>query len=158
MVEIIKRFVPAHAVLVDRREISRAETQDYFDRVYTEATQTLRAAKVRQVGPPRCYYFEVSEDAVDLAGGYPVRMDTVNKLGEKIPDSSPFKVVRHGDLRTAHLRFQGQPDGLSAAWEELAAYVRESDSNFGGISWEEFVNMEPAADGSITVDLHWALS
>lgn len=156
MDNIAQRFVPAHAALVDRRTIDVAEMQGYFDRVFTDATEALRSAKVRAVGPARCYYFTTPGDEVDLAGGYPVRMDTVNILGDTLGDNNPFKVVRHGDLRTAHLRFRGNAHGLSQAWEKLSQFVRDSEHDFGEIAWEDYTSLS-SDDDTMTVDLHWAL-
>lgn len=156
MDNIAQRFVPAHAALVNRRTIDVAEMQGYFDRVFAEASETLRSAKVRPVGPARCYYFTAPGDTVDLAGGYPVRMDTVNILSDALGEDHPFKVVRHGDLRTAHLRFRGDAYGLPQAWERLAQFVRDSEHDFGEIAWEDYTSLS-SDDGTMTVDLHWAL-
>lgn len=158
MHNIVQRFVPAHAALVDHREIAAVDMQAYFDHVFADASAILRAAKVRQSGPARCYYFTSPGETVDLAGGYPVRMDTVNIIGKSLAPESPFKVVRHGDLRTAHLRFQGGSGGLSGAWETLAQFVRDSEHDFGEIAWEDYTLLASDGSDNITVDLHWALA
>lgn len=129
--------------------------QAYFDRVYDEAHAVLKAAGVRPVGPARCYYFTPLGETVDLASGFPVRMDTVNKLQESLDDTSPFKVVRHGDLRTWQLRSRGDGNKLSRAWEVLADHVRESHKEPGDIAWEDYVSIDPET-GDMTVNLHWA--
>ena len=155
MVDITTQFVPAHAALVDRREIPTADMQPYFDSVYGQAHEVLKAAKVRPVGPARCYYFSPLGGTVDLAGGFPVRMDTVRLLEEQLDDASPFKVVRHGDLRTWHIRHRGSGDGLAHAWDVLAEHAKNSGNGRGAVAWEDYVSIDPDGD-QMTVDLHWA--
>ncbi len=155
MAEITTQLVPAHAALVDRREIPVEQMQSYFDRVYVEARKLLKAAKVRPVGPARCYYFGPLGETVDLAGGFPVRMDTVRLLEEQLDDASPFKVVRHGDLRTWRLRYQGDGDKLTRTWDTLTEHARNSGKGAGEIAWEDYVSISPDG-GYMTVDIHWA--
>lgn len=155
MAEITTQFVPAHAALVDRREIPTGEMQAYFDRVYGEAQQILKAAKVRPVGPARCYYFSELGETVDLASGFPVRMDTVRLLEEQLDDASPFKVVRHGDLRTWRLRHRGDAEKLTRSWDNLAGHAKNSGKGSGAVAWEDYVSISPDSD-EMTVDIHWA--
>ncbi|WJZ18079.1 hypothetical protein CGUA_07585 [Corynebacterium guangdongense] len=155
MADITTQFVPAHAALVDRREIPTVQMQSYFDSVYGHAHEVLKTAQVRPAGPARCYYFSPLGDTVDLAGGFPVRLDTVRLLQDQLADASPFKVVRHGDLRTWRLRHRGSGDGLALAWDVLAAHARKAGNGRGAIAWEEYVSIDPDSD-RMTVDLHWA--
>ena len=156
MSDITTRLVPAHAALVDRRVIPAEEMQAYFDRVYAEAGQVLKNAGIRRLGPARCYYFSPVGETVDIASGFPVRMDTVNKLNEQLGESSTFKVVRHGDLRAKTLRYQGDGSKLNNSWEKLHKHVEESDKDFGDVAWEDFITVSADSD-QMTVDLFWSV-
>jgi AraC family transcriptional regulator len=104
---------------------------EHFMDVMPRLGRYAEANGMNVIGPPFARYFDYSPERVELEAGFPLASST--------NDSDGFLASELPSSKAATLTHWGDYEGLKAAYEFLADWIKTNGYEYGGAPWEVYV-------------------
>lgn len=146
-----REIVPLTVAAV-RETVPMDQLRDFYDRAYRRVAEALGRQGLAPAGPALGIYFGRSDEAVDVAAGFPTAAPFV-------PDGEVREVTLPGG-RIAEVVHHGAYDELGRTYRALEEWMHEEGLVPGGLVWEAYLTMPtPGADpAGMMTKLSWMLA
>lgn len=134
--EIDKVVVPVGTSVILREVVSFENLREYFDRASGVLGSVFAKADVAPRGF-RAYTFGMPEGALDIAAGFTVSEEDVDKLELE----EGVTVFRHPEVKALRGVLRGSYDQLAGAWRELEKVFGANGLAPGALCFEDYLNM-----------------